>query len=504
MRILIVEDEIKIRIGMGKLIESETEHEVIGLAKNGVEGLEMISHYKPDLVITDIKMPEMDGLEMLTNVKENGIRIHAIILTGYAEFEYARKALTLGVKDYLLKPIGVSELKKMLEEMDVRLQEEEDSTGTLESALRDLYLSNQADSKDSYEKLAGICSRKKYTYFQFYLGYVGEAEYSYVDWIRDNMSDIIKRYRDKECVVSYIAKYQEVILLIMEKEKNKEMEELFCRKIASTHMRPKDPVIWSQAAFDHIEGIYEVMSGVSKLQIYGLMVDKMALITSKEVSMISFDKFLYPNEIVQKLKIAICNGDAKKINTETENLVSYMQAGRYHPEKIKQSYIKIYSFLSNLLQEIDLRAYEQLANQYILKKMSEARSFHELEKLLYSSTSLILSTQGKKEDISNYTIKRAINYIREHYKEGITQEELARKLEITPEYLSTLFYREMNVNYSTFLKQFRISHAKRLLKGTEMKIYEIAESVGYSDPKYFIRVFKEVVGQSPKEYRQQN
>jgi len=116
----------------------------------------------------------------------------------------------------------------------------------------------------------------------------------------------------------------------------------------------------------------------------------------------------------------------------------------------------------------------------------------------------IINTQEKKEDISNYTIKRAINYIREHYKEGITLEEVARKLDITPEYLSTLFNREMNINYSTFLKQFRISHAKRLLKGTNMRVYAIAEAVGYSDPKYFIRVFKEVSGQSPKEYRQQS
>lgn len=110
----------------------------------------------------------------------------------------------------------------------------------------------------------------------------------------------------------------------------------------------------------------------------------------------------------------------------------------------------------------------------------------------------------KREDISNYVIKKAINYIREHYQEGITQEEVSRKLEITPEYLSTLFNREMGINFSLFLKQFRISHAKRLLKGTNMKIYEIAEAVGYSDAKYFARVFKEEQGISPGEYRQMN
>lgn len=107
-----------------------------------------------------------------------------------------------------------------------------------------------------------------------------------------------------------------------------------------------------------------------------------------------------------------------------------------------------------------------------------------------------------KEDISNYTIKRAINYIREHYQEGISLEEVAGKLGITPEYLSTLFNREMGENFSTFLRKFRISHAKRLLKGTDMKVYEIAETVGYTDPKYFARVFKDELGISPGDYRQ--
>lgn len=114
----------------------------------------------------------------------------------------------------------------------------------------------------------------------------------------------------------------------------------------------------------------------------------------------------------------------------------------------------------------------------------------------------IAGAQTKREDISNYVIKRAINHIREHYQEGLTQEEVAAVHQITPEYLSTLFNREMGINFSVFLKQFRISHAKRMLKGTDMKVYEIADAVGYSDSKYFQRVFKEEVGVSPGEYRQ--
>ncbi|MFT4008160.1 MAG: response regulator, partial [Lacrimispora sp.] len=121
MRIIIVEDEVKIRTAMGRLIEDVTGHKVIGEAKNGKEGLELFFKYRPDLIITDIRMPEMDGLEMLKALHEKGIPFHAVILSGYAEFDYARQAMALGVNDYLLKPVSVEDVKELLERLDQKL-----------------------------------------------------------------------------------------------------------------------------------------------------------------------------------------------------------------------------------------------------------------------------------------------------------------------------------------------------------------------------------------------
>ena len=114
---------------------------------------------------------------------------------------------------------------------------------------------------------------------------------------------------------------------------------------------------------------------------------------------------------------------------------------------------------------------------------------------------VLLSNMSERQNISNYIILKAIDYIRNHYKEGVTLEEVAQSLDITPEYLSTLFNREMGENFSNFLKKFRMSHAKRLLRETDKKIGEIAIEVGYSDPKYFNRVFKAEEGISPGEFR---
>ena len=132
MRILIVEDEIKIRMGISRLITSHTQHTVVGEAKNGKEGLEMINRYHPQLVISDIRMPVMDGLEMLQGSVKQGNHCHFVILSGYSEFEYAQKALRYGVDDYLLKPLAPEDVTELLDKIQQKVDEEEAKRRTVQ------------------------------------------------------------------------------------------------------------------------------------------------------------------------------------------------------------------------------------------------------------------------------------------------------------------------------------------------------------------------------------
>lgn len=163
--------------------------------------------------------------------------------------------------------------------------------------------------------------------------------------------------------------------------------------------------------------------------------------------------------------------------------------------------MKMVNFLTGLAQEHSRGIYEQLQKLNTVRQIGGAVTFRELADIFCDVVGVFLHHMGQCEDISNYTIKRTIDYIRVHYQESISLEGVASVLDITPEYLSTLFNREMGENFTVFLKKFRISHAKRLLKGTDKKIYEIAQDVGYADPKYFNRVFKEVEGVSPGDYK---
>jgi two-component system, response regulator YesN len=275
MKIVIVEDEFKTRKGIINLIKKiNPKYEIIGEAANGIEATKIITEKNPDLVITDIRMPEMNGLEMLEDFKKNGSKFRTVILTGYSEFEYAKQALKLGVSEYLLKPVIVEDVKKML----LNIQ------------------------------------------------------------------------------------------LLIENEKKKVFED-------------------------------------------------------------------------------------KKIIT-IENAVKNIQ--QVHKENQENSF-------NNLSEHIE--------------------SFYD-----------------ENNKIKSAAVRNVLNVVKKHFKENITLEEIADKIHLTPEYLSSLFYKEVGINYSTYIKEFRINKAKELLTKTDLKVYEIAENVGYPDPKYFCRVFKEVTGFSTGEF----
>ena len=163
MRILIVEDEVRIRTGIAKLISTHTVHTVVGEGKNGQEGLEMILRFHPDLVISDIRMPIMDGLTMVKEAREKGADCHFVILSGYSEFEYAQKAIRYGVEDYLLKPLAPEDVSSLLNKIEKEVeQEEKESAQTTEGLLRDIFQGRKENISEKYGRLkvSGACQAR--------------------------------------------------------------------------------------------------------------------------------------------------------------------------------------------------------------------------------------------------------------------------------------------------------------------------------------------------------
>lgn len=157
MRIVIVEDEVQTREGLSRLIERiDPRYRVVGSAANGQKGLELICDKRPDVVITDIRMPQMDGLEMIESLARLNVTPKYIVISAFSEFSYARRAMSFGVSEYLLKPISMMELKQAMEKLELQLQSERMHTNeqTLEQTIAAMVLGTDGSNSEVLTKIA--------------------------------------------------------------------------------------------------------------------------------------------------------------------------------------------------------------------------------------------------------------------------------------------------------------------------------------------------------------
>lgn len=504
MRILIVEDEVRIRTGIAKLISTHTVHTVVGEGKNGQEGLEMILRFHPDLVISDIRMPIMDGLTMVKEAREKGADCHFVILSGYSEFEYAQKAIRYGVEDYLLKPLAPEDVSSLLNKIEKEVeQEEKESAQTTEGLLRDIFQGRKENISEKYGRLKVSGAFQSGQVIFLASGYVGDVDSKYCTNLEKILEKMQSDYPGWKILSVYLENTREMIALFQGDISFEEMEKKLKRRVYLNLSRDDMPV-WTFGKADSIEEIRDCADTLRTYYLYGIVLGYRTILTDEKIRSIKNTEFLYPRQLQNNLQNAVCSGSPEHIRNAAEAFRGHVNNMNCEPVYIQKSYKKILSFLENVCHETNPEAYRLLQKQDLERTVLNGFTLHELEQCFEKAIQIIMDSKNKKEDIRNYTIKKAITFIREHYMENISLDQLAEHLEITPEYLSTLFNKEVGINFSIFLKRFRISQAKRLLKGTDKKIYEVAAEVGYNDPKYFNRVFKEEIGISPGDYRQAN
>ena len=332
-------------------------------------------------------------------------------------------------------------------------------------------------------------------------GYVGDVDSKYCTNLEKILEKMQSDYPGWKILSVYLENTREMIALFQGDISFEEMEKKLKRRVYLNLSRDDMPV-WTFGKADSIEEIRDCADTLRTYYLYGIVLGYRTILTDEKIRSIKNTEFLYPRQLQNNLQNAVCSGSPEHIRNAAEAFRDHVKNMNCEPVYIQKSYKKILSFLENVCHETNPEAYRLLQKQDLERTVLNGFTLHELEQCFEKAIQIIMDSKNKKEDIRNYTIKKAITFIREHYMENISLDLLAEHLEITPEYLSTLFNKEVGINFSIFLKRFRISQAKRLLKGTDKKIYEIAAEVGYNDPKYFNRVFKEEIGISPGDYRQ--
>lgn len=411
MRIIVVDDDKIIRMGLIKILNKLFEnHEIVGDFQNGLLAFEYLKENdgQVDLVITDIKMPIMTGIQFVE--KANKELKHPpifLVLSGYDEFTYVRDTMKYGAFNYLLKPIKKDELKKVVEEVEIKIEE-------LKKKDKIMTKSIEVIKKDFFKHL--LFSNSDIN-------------------IRTDKSLLENIQLDE----GYY--YQMVVLPINKEEKE------FNNKLLNSY--------------------FKEVSNNNKIEyIYFLYNDNVYIVfyfNGNEISNIS----------------DVTNLIDEKSNVFTENGISVF---------ILECTNKIWEVRehSKLVRKVkEKMLYNKNSKKYYVDDLNELSDILEDDKNLYSATS----------------IKLAIQFITKNFNNNITLKDVADEVFLSQNYLSELFKKETGEGFYEFLSNYRVKRAKELLVTTNLKIYEVAESVGYNDSITFGRAFKKITGTTPNNFR---
>lgn len=506
MRAVIVEDEILIREGLCRLMAKMfPEIEIVSVANNGQEGFECIEKCRPDLVITDIKMPGMDGLEMLSKVQEAGQEPKVIILTAYSEFTYAQQAVKLGVCDYIIKPVVVQEFVRTIRKIQNVYEQEQrrapETMGSLENIVSGILHGVTILDGPMEEFLRNRYKIMQDTPFIELLVYLGSSFETQRERKRHGLSRLLQDKEMEYCLVDM--EYDKAVVAVIYRYTSRQDMERWYQNQILFQKREKWEKKISHGMLE-VAGAGEIREGYQRLLPYmdwNIVLGDDILISYPRIADIQTEICIYPVELENQMKIAVCTGENERIRKVIGQFYHYFLDGKvYSPKEVKESYVRfLWSFL-NIAKEVDSIDYKQIDQKKLLDHIMGAKTLEELKNTYEELLSYMRIAERSVEGVS-LAVKKAQSIIHEFYADGITLSEIADRLNMTQEYLGAQFHKETGENFSSYIRNYRLAKAKELLIGTQLKQYEISEKVGYTDAKYFARVFKECVGISPAEYR---
>lgn len=503
MRIVVVEDEALIRKGLANMIPIlHPGDEVIGTAEDGLVGLELINQLQPDLIIMDIQMPQMDGLTMLSKLRKAGCQAKAVVLTAYSDFSYAKQAIELGIENYLLKPIKVPELKKTLEiiQDSITLEKGQEELLSLERIFRSSIL----EELPIDEKLGQVTQEKfglnicePLVLFSVWLGDDYKSSVSTVSDVLEECASRSKRYcccvvqSERHCLVLGIL-YQIENMLWIQKHFTDSIIPVLEREL-SCH-----PVFtWAEC-----DGIAQAPQGFAQMQkqmAWNLNFPQGTLVSKEMIDQLTLVPLKYPIDLENQLSQAVLNQDKRGLEQSIRQFFHLCAREAHHPDDIREACIRCCLSIINLGKSAGNHKVPPLT-QVVFQRVSQAYTWEKIADIIDELYHQVTVTTQESQDVS-LLVKRAQLIVEEYYNQGITLEETAQKLCVSEEYLSTQFKKETGASFTETVRNYRIEKVKELLLHSNLKLNQIANMVGYSDPKYMSRVFKDEVGMLPAEYR---
>ncbi|MHB8063316.1 MAG: response regulator transcription factor [Ruminiclostridium sp.] len=525
-RVLVVEDELLTRKGIiSKIQWDRLGIDVIDEATDGEEALCKIRSNKPDLIITDIRMPELDGLSLIKRTLEEGYNIKFIIISAYSEFDYAKNAMSYGVKNYLVKPIDPQEfeknLKKVLEEIENESEKSTQLTSYKQQVImkqdirRDMILSNLLLNVNG-EHLPDNIFRDNKVVFKNTSFSVAVLVLNITELLEENEEQILEDSRG--IIKNIVQQYNDVIFFknfnltneyillfnVKEKDDTHYLEELVVKRILSELSRI--PEIQTAAG---ISLVVQSVGNISKAYNQGKSAVSESILRGY-CKIFRFSDFINEGLVVKEIE------NSKRIlfsyiqNGKKDAAVSYIRhifTGE-NQQFLNHIHLKILCTdvlieLEKLMRKNNLDMEQIVTGKHIFVNdvLGTGSTKQMMQSLLEIIVQVIDNLHKDKKKTSKDIIMEVVDYINSNFKEDITLKKISSMYYINPNYFCTLFRDFTGESFHIYINRIRLENAKHFLKTSDLTVNEVAEMVGF-EPKYFCKVFKREIKMTPKEYMQ--
>ncbi|MGO4545815.1 response regulator [Paenibacillus sp. 2TAB23] len=501
-RVFVVDDEPFIIEGLYDIIDwSAFGLEIVGSAENGQDALEALKESAPDILLTDISMPIMDGLTLIREARLFRPDLKVIILSGFNDFDYIKSGLKLGVENYLLKPINIDELQETLantidklntirpdrlfSDYDIRILRDNILYRWLTGRIAPNELNERTDMLDIRLDAPYLVTAVLRTESQFEPSYEAAQRLAVLDKTMLPFVDI-----DGDLVI---------VFLIDEPEagKKKAMDVL---ESMQKRLEPNPLRISLGSVQEMGDGAPQSYAHAKKAQEYFLLLDEPAIVDYEELS----QRGGIENTTAQPLDWTDFSKLIKAKELEQLHAAIDVEFERYQLlEGVTPAYIQSMAIEMMIRFKMELKEIKQADQPELYKagfaQVMQAETIEGLAAVVKEAATLTVDSLMR--DVKSPIIQLLLGYVHENYAQALSLKSLSQQYNIHPVYLGHLFQKETNETFTEYINKYRIGKAKEMLKETQLKVQEIALQVGYWETGYFYKQFKKYVGISPTDYK---
>ena len=532
LKVFLVEDESVVREGLRDNIPwQQFGYQFVGEAGDGEMALPLIRKTKPDVLITDIKMPFMDGLLLSHIVGQEFPEMKIIIISGYDDFEYARQAIKVGVEQYLLKPITRRNLQKTLTEVKEKIESEQEQKNYLNKYRDDMHEYEQFFLRNFFEKIfAGQLSvqeiyeeAQKHSlnmnapcYNLVMIDVQGKSEWRSAGEICQKCCEELMRFLMRFPNYYLVFRWSVNVYGIMiqgEEENIVERTSKCLEGMEQICRQYEEEVNWYAAAgspverFSLLSDCYRKLNNVFSYRFFEpskhIISEQTMEGVANEGGEGAFETVDMAKVNPELLKSFLSKGQKEEV---TDFVVNFLNGiGPALHSKIFWDYLLLNIRFTTLsyIESIGVTQQEFLQHVHMDNIQKMEISLENMQNYMVEIlTQAILFRDKETDSQGKKALKKALEYIEDNYtQESLSLNEIAAIIEVTPNYFSAMFSQEMQMTFVEYVTQKRMEKAKQLLQETEMRANEIALAVGYKNPHYFSFVFKKTQGCTPREYR---